>query len=44
MNLLIRLSNAVKMGVATGGTPLCSAIAVCDGIAMGHEGMKYSSL
>ena len=36
--------NAVKMGVAmAGGTPIMfPAIAVCDGIAMGHEGMKYS--
>ena len=32
------------MGVAmAGGTPIMfPAIAVCDGIAMGHEGMKYS--
>ena len=36
--------NAVKMGVAmAGGTPVMfPAIAVCDGIAMGHIGMKYS--
>ena len=35
---------AVKMGVAmAGGTPIVfPAIAVCDGIAMGHTGMKYS--
>ena len=35
---------AVKMGVAmAGGTPVVfPAIAVCDGIAMGHKGMKYS--
>ena len=35
---------AVKMGVAlAGGVPIVfPAIAVCDGIAMGHEGMKYS--
>ena len=35
---------AVKMGVAmAGGTPIVfPAIAVCDGIAMGHVGMKYS--
>ena len=41
---MIRLANAVKMGVAmAGGTPIMfPAIAVCDGIAMGHEGMKYS--
>ena len=36
--------NAVKLGVAmAGGTPVVfPAIAVCDGIAMGHVGMKYS--
>ena len=36
--------DAVKMGVAmAGGTPIVfPAIAVCDGIAMGHTGMKYS--
>ena len=36
--------DAVKMGVAmAGGTPVVfPAIAVCDGIAMGHVGMKYS--
>ena len=39
-----KIVNAVKMGVAmAGGTPIVfPAIAVCDGIAMGHEGMKYS--
>jgi len=38
------ISRAVKDGVlAAGGTPLeFNTIAVCDGIAMGHEGMKYS--
>lgn len=38
------LSDAVKQGVAmAGGTPLeFPAIAVCDGMAMGHEGMRYS--
>ena len=38
------LAEAVVRGVAdTGGTPmLFPGIAVCDGIAMGHEGMKYS--
>lgn len=41
---LDKIVNAVKMGVAmAGGTPIMfPAIAVCDGIAMGHEGMKYS--
>ncbi|RHA57525.1 dihydroxy-acid dehydratase [Eubacterium ventriosum] len=41
---LDKIANAVKMGVAmAGGTPIMfPAIAVCDGIAMGHEGMKYS--
>ncbi|ROR25284.1 dihydroxy-acid dehydratase [Mobilisporobacter senegalensis] len=41
---LDKIVNAVKMGVAmAGGTPLVfPAIAVCDGIAMGHIGMKYS--
>ena len=36
--------DAVKQGVAlAGGVPLVfPAIAVCDGLAMGHEGMKYS--
>ena len=39
-----KIVNAVKLGVAmAGGTPIVfPAIAVCDGIAMGHEGMKYS--
>ncbi len=39
-----KIVNAVKMGVAmAGGTPVVfPAIAVCDGIAMGHVGMKYS--
>ena len=39
-----KLAEAVKLGVAmAGGTPvLFPAIAVCDGIAMGHTGMKYS--
>ncbi len=38
------ISRAVKDGVlAAGGTPLeFNTIGVCDGIAMGHEGMKYS--
>lgn len=41
---LDKITNAVKMGVAmAGGTPvMVPAIAVCDGIAMGHIGMKYS--
>jgi len=41
---LDKIVEAVKMGVAmAGGTPVeFPAIAVCDGIAMGHEGMKYS--
>lgn len=41
---LDKIVNAVRMGVAmAGGTPIVfPAIAVCDGIAMGHEGMKYS--
>lgn len=41
---LDKIVNAVKMGVAeAGGVPVVfPAIAVCDGIAMGHEGMKYS--
>ena len=41
---LDKIANAVKMGVAmAGGTPVMfPAIAVCDGIAMGHIGMKYS--
>lgn len=39
-----KIVEAVKMGVAmAGGTPIVfPAIAVCDGIAMGHIGMKYS--
>ncbi len=39
-----KLVDAVKLGVAmAGGTPIVfPAIAVCDGIAMGHVGMKYS--
>ena len=39
-----KIVEAVKLGVAmAGGTPIVfPAIAVCDGIAMGHEGMKYS--
>ncbi|MCL2864973.1 MAG: dihydroxy-acid dehydratase [Lachnospiraceae bacterium] len=39
-----KIAEAVKMGVAmNGGTPLSfPAIAVCDGLAMGHIGMKYS--
>ncbi|MBR3468881.1 MAG: dihydroxy-acid dehydratase [Lachnospiraceae bacterium] len=41
---LDKIAQAVKMGVAmAGGTPIMfPAIAVCDGIAMGHVGMKYS--
>ena len=41
---LDKIAQAVKMGVAmAGGTPIViPAIAVCDGIAMGHIGMKYS--
>ncbi|MBP3895288.1 MAG: dihydroxy-acid dehydratase [Mogibacterium sp.] len=41
---LDKIAQAVKDGVrAAGGTPvLVPAIAVCDGIAMGHIGMKYS--
>lgn len=41
---LDKITNAVKMGVAmAGGMPMeFPAIAVCDGIAMGHPGMKYS--
>ena len=41
---LDKITQAVKMGVAmAGGTPdVFPAIAVCDGIAMGHTGMKYS--
>ena len=39
-----KLVEAVKLGVAmAGGNPVVfPAIAVCDGIAMGHQGMKYS--
>ncbi len=39
-----KIVDAVKLGVAmAGGTPVVfPAIAVCDGIAMGHKGMKYS--
>lgn len=39
-----KIVDAVKIGVAmAGGTPIVfPAIAVCDGIAMGHTGMKYS--
>ena len=39
-----KIVNAVKLGVAeAGGVPVVfPAIAVCDGIAMGHTGMKYS--
>ena len=41
---LDKITEAVKLGVAmAGGTPVVfPAIAVCDGIAMGHVGMKYS--
>ena len=41
---LDKIVNAVKLGVAeAGGVPVVfPAIAVCDGIAMGHIGMKYS--
>ena len=41
---LDKIVEAVKLGVAmAGGTPIVfPAIAVCDGIAMGHTGMKYS--
>ncbi|MBO7702921.1 MAG: dihydroxy-acid dehydratase [Solobacterium sp.] len=41
---LDKLTDAVKMGIeAAGGTPfMVPAIGVCDGIAMGHIGMKYS--
>ncbi|MBE6727481.1 MAG: dihydroxy-acid dehydratase [Ruminococcaceae bacterium] len=41
---LDKITEAVKLGVAmAGGTPIVfPAIAVCDGIAMGHKGMKYS--
>ncbi len=41
---LDKIAQAVKLGVAmSGGTPIVfPAITVCDGIAMGHKGMKYS--
>ena len=41
---LDKITEAVKMGVAMAGGPpiVFPAIAVCDGIAMGHIGMKYS--
>ncbi len=41
---LDRIADAVKAGIRlAGGTPVeFPAIGVCDGIAMGHEGMKYS--
>lgn len=41
---LDKIVEAVRLGVAmAGGTPIVfPAIAVCDGIAMGHKGMKYS--
>ena len=41
---LDKIAEAVRAGVlAAGGTPLVfPAIAMCDGIAMGHEGMRYS--
>ena len=41
---LDKITQAVKAGIrAAGGTPIeFPAIAVCDGIAMGHTGMKYS--
>ncbi|MCF8111947.1 MAG: dihydroxy-acid dehydratase [Desulfobacteraceae bacterium] len=41
---LNQISEAVKAGIyAAGGTPVeFGTIGVCDGIAMGHEGMKYS--
>ena len=41
---LDKIAEAVKLGVAmAGGTPIMfPAITVCDGIAMGHTGMKYS--
>ena len=41
---LNEIANAVKTGiVAAGGTPFeFNTIAVCDGLAMGHEGMRYS--
>ena len=41
---LDKITDAVKQGVALGGgVPIVfPAIAVCDGLAMGHKGMKYS--
>jgi dihydroxy-acid dehydratase len=41
---LQNIARAVKDGVlSSGGTPMeFNTIAVCDGLAMGHEGMKYS--
>ncbi len=41
---LDKITEAVKAGVRmAGGTPIeFGVIGVCDGIAMGHEGMKYS--
>ena len=41
---LDRISDAVKAGVySAGGTPVViPSIGICDGIAMGHSGMKYS--
>src|SRR6056297_3632248 len=41
---LNEIAQSVKNGVyAAGGTPISfSTIGVCDGIAMGHEGMRYS--
>ncbi|MEM4789488.1 MAG: dihydroxy-acid dehydratase, partial [Ignisphaera sp.] len=41
---LDQIAEAVKVGVRlAGGTPLeFNTIGICDGIAMGHEGMKYS--
>ena len=41
---LDKITDAVKAGIlAAGGTPiLFPSIGVCDGLAMGHEGMKYS--
>ena len=41
---LDKITEAVKKGIlVAGGTPLViPSIGVCDGIAMGHEGMKYS--
>ena len=43
---LDKITEAVKFGVAlAGGMPVVfPAIAVCDGIAMGHVGMKYSQV